>query len=136
MKLLFIALLLSSVAALPRIFNKHNSKTVRAIGIRGTGMTTTSIRTYFKQQRHRQQLHAARSRQNRMNNILNTYFKLRDVWCIDTYKLPFSWFTKKLILTITGICVAKKDNFILNFYLLNTLLSTNILTHYITYCIF
>ena len=78
MKLLLIALLLTGAAALPRFFKNMNLKTVRTMGRHGTGMTITSIRTYIKQQRHRQRLHTAAQSQTRINNILDTYFKVRD----------------------------------------------------------
>ena len=78
MKILFIAYLLTCAAALPRFFKNINLNNFPTTRRRGTGMTSTSIRTYIKQQRHRQRLHAAAQSQIRINNILDTYFKVRD----------------------------------------------------------
>ena len=78
MKILLIAYLLTCAAALPRFFKDMNLKNVPTTSRRGTGMTSTSIRTYIRQQRHRQRLHAAAHSKARLSNILNTYFKVRD----------------------------------------------------------
>ena len=59
MKLLFIAFILTRAAALTRFFKDMNFILVFTIGGHGTGMTTTLIHTYLKQQRHRQRLHAS-----------------------------------------------------------------------------
>ena len=82
MKFLFLVLLLSGAFAMPRLFNKNSSKRTipsfgKTIGVRGAGMTVSSIRMYMRQQKHRAAA-ATKSRQSRIDNILNGYFQRRD----------------------------------------------------------
>ena len=85
MKFLFLVLLLSGAFAMPRLFNrKSNNRTSpsfgKTIGVRGAGMTVSSIRMYMRQQKHRAAAAAAAatSRRSRIDNILNGYFERRD----------------------------------------------------------
>ena len=82
MKFLVFLLVLSGTFAMPRLFNKKNSKGPissfgKTIGVRGTGMTVSSIRMYMRQQKHRAAA-ATKARQSRIDNILNAYFQRRD----------------------------------------------------------
>ena len=82
MKFLLIVLLLSGAMAMPRLFNKKiSTKTIpsfsKTLGVRGAGMTVSSIRMYMRQQKHRAAA-ATKSRRSRIDNILNGYFQRRD----------------------------------------------------------
>ena len=82
MKFLFLLLLISGTLAMPRLFNrKSNNRTSpsfgKTIGVRGAGMTVSSIRMYMRQQKKRATA-ATTSRQSRIDNILNGYFQRRD----------------------------------------------------------
>ena len=82
MKFLFLVLLLSGAFAMPRLFNrKSNNRTSpsfgKTIGVRGAGMTVSSIRMYLRQQKHRAAA-ATKLRRSRIDNILNGYFQRRD----------------------------------------------------------
>ena len=69
MKITLIIFLLSGVFAMGVSHRWKNKQ------IRGPGMTTNSVRTYFRQQK----LQAA-AKQRRINRILSAYFKLRDMY--------------------------------------------------------
>ena len=66
-----IAFVLSTAVAMPKIFTKSTGAR-STIARRGTGMTSSSIRNYMREQRRRA---AARSR---LDNILSNYFRVRD----------------------------------------------------------
>lgn len=69
MKLFLIfSFLLSATVAMPKIFTNSRSTIAR----RGTGMTSSSIRNYLKEQRRRA------AERTRIHNILHTYFQIRD----------------------------------------------------------
>lgn len=70
-------LLFNSAASLPRFFNNLKWKKIRTIGNRGPGMTTTSIRSYFDQERLRKRIRDEKSTK-RIHNILDAYLAFRD----------------------------------------------------------
>ena len=64
-----IVYLLAAAFAMPAIFKKMN---FGAVGRRRFGMTSNSIRTYFKEQQRRA------AKQSRIDNILARYFQFLD----------------------------------------------------------
>ena len=72
MKLSKICFIFTTVAGMPRIWNraKFGADSIRHPG--RVGMSVASLRSYFKEQHHR----AANKRQ--INNLLKAYFQLRD----------------------------------------------------------
>ena len=72
MKITLIIFLFAGVFAMPKFSMKTNS--MKPVGIHRTGMTSTSIRTYFRQQRA-----AAITKRRRVDNILSRYFNLLDM---------------------------------------------------------
>ena len=64
-----IVYLLAAAFAMPAVFKTMN---FGAVGHRRSGMTSTSIRTYFKEQQRRA------AQQSRIDNILKRYFQFRD----------------------------------------------------------
>ena len=85
MKISIIIFFLSWVCAMPKIIEKavtnHGLSWTKTIATHSAGMTSSSIRIYFKQQRLRRLrlIKVKAARQARLNDILDGYLKLRDM---------------------------------------------------------